>query len=309
MTTVNVELAGRFKLVATNSKTGATRLLADWFDNLIVNQGLNRIGVTSSQLFENCMVGSGTTSPVATQVSLTNQIASTNTKSVADVSGVDPSGVEYSYIRRTFRFPAGSATGNLTEVGVGWNSTAIFSRTLIKDQNGQPTSIQVLSDEFLDVLYEFRIYAPGDINGTVDISGTSYAYTIRPRDFNASSASSGSVYARWAGGVVSFYAGTVVQGGGQVAYSTNTLVPISSDFSTTLLGAETSHVNGTYVADSFERSHTTVFGLTPVTAAIGGLALTGSIGKWQVVFPVKIPKSSSNVFTLNWKTTWARRVI
>ncbi len=45
-------------------------------------------------------------------------------------------------------------------MGIGWNanpSGALFSRALIVDAEGDPTTIAKLADEQLDVEYEFRV--------------------------------------------------------------------------------------------------------------------------------------------------------
>src|SRR5690606_33028436 len=48
----------------------------------------------------------------------------------------------------------------------------LFSRALILDDEGNPTTITVLEDEFLDVSYEFRVYPPeSDVMGQVNIGG------------------------------------------------------------------------------------------------------------------------------------------
>lgn len=309
--TIDAKVAGRFKLLATNIHTGKVRVLADWFDNLIVDAGLNRLAVTSCNVLQFAMVGTGTTTPANSQTTLTNRIASSSTTSVADVTGVDPGGATYSYVRRNYRFAAGTATGNLTEVGVGWSTTSIFSRTLIKDEAGDPTTITVLADEFLDVLYEFRIYIPADVTGTVDISGTSYDYTIRPTDFNPAHATSTSNPRGWNPSNVAFYGiDAKAVGGYFFAFSDQSLPAISTALSGSgEIGVASTNTATAYVDGSFERNYVTTYGLASPTADIGRLNLIGGIGWYSAIFTPKIPKTSVNVLTLNWKVQWARKVI
>ncbi len=172
------QCAGWFKIEATRPD-GTRRVLADWFPNLILNGGLDRMGENADYL-NWCQVGSGSTAPVATQTALVNRIAGTDVRQ-ANVNGAQASAPYYGWYRRTFRFARGVAAGNLSEVGVGWASTgSLFSRALILDGGGNPTTITVLSDEVLDVTYELRRY-PGtvDLTGTVVLDGVTHNWVSR----------------------------------------------------------------------------------------------------------------------------------
>src|SRR5574337_1573872 len=175
----HARLAGKFSLVA-HKLDGSSRVLAEWFDNLIVDNGLNRIGTGS--YMDQCYVGTGSTAPTNADTALEMQVASTSSIH-ATTSGTSTSPPYYGYSRRTFRFGVGAAAGNLTEVGVGWYSgtNMLFSRALIKDIDGNPTTVTVLSDEVLDVAYEFRNYAPPADSApyVVTISGVDYTFVTR----------------------------------------------------------------------------------------------------------------------------------
>lgn len=164
-------LCGRFKLEAERPD-GQRRLLADWFPNLITNAGLNRIGANADWL-STCAVGTGSTTPSVADTTLVNEIAITQTAQ-ASSRGAQSEPPYYASWTRTYRFAQGAAAGNLTEVGIGWSGSPLnlFSRALILDDEGNPTTITVLEDEFLDVSYEFRIYPPeSDVMGQVNIRG------------------------------------------------------------------------------------------------------------------------------------------
>ena len=159
---VRHDLAGFYKLVATNSK-GQTRVVADWFCNLILDAGLNRLG--TGGIIDRISVGSGNSTPTAGQTALDTLVATTTTAVGGGVNSYDSVGNTYAFSRSTYRFATGVATGNLTEVGAGW-SGGLFSRALIKDGGGVPTTVTILSDETLDVIYELRVYVPADVVGT-----------------------------------------------------------------------------------------------------------------------------------------------
>src|SRR5690606_8917143 len=114
---------------------------------------------------------------------LGSRIASSNTVP-SNTAGTTSAAPYYTWMRKTFRFAAGVATGNLSEVGISWLTTgALFSRALILDSGGLPTTITVLADEVVDVTYEFRIMAKtddetGSVTFTGSIGGT-YDWTMR----------------------------------------------------------------------------------------------------------------------------------
>jgi hypothetical protein len=176
---LNTQLAGRYKIEAFDVVTGQHRVVADWFDNVITDIGLESMATGGP--IQACRVGSGSAAPLATDTQLQSQIASTSSvNSFAD--GSTSSSPYYRWFRRTYRFAIGAAAGNITEVGVGWGSSGatLFSRALIKDGNGTPTSITVLSTEVLDVTYELRVYvSEADTVQTINISGTNYTFTLR----------------------------------------------------------------------------------------------------------------------------------
>lgn len=201
MTTMNIEagVQGRFQLNAVKAN-GDIRPLTDWFINLVLDSGLKRMA--EGAFLTGVSVGSGQSDPLVTQTGLDNFVARTTSIQAQSSGRQVASGNYYWWARVTYRFPQGAAQGNLSEIGVGWTNNELFNRTLIKDADGQPTTIVILADEFLDVNFEFRVYPKMTdtvktikyqerINGElVDIS--THTVTIRPLiDNNDISLSSG----------------------------------------------------------------------------------------------------------------------
>lgn len=149
-------LKGRFALWAVGPK--GTRALAQWCDNLVLDIGLNQIGLGS--WLTHCYVGTGSTAPAVSNTTLESQTAVTSTID-SSASGANAEVPYYGYKRIMFRFAEGAAAGNLSEVGVGWASN-LFARALIVDSLGNPTTVTVLADEVLLVLYEVQLYPPTD---------------------------------------------------------------------------------------------------------------------------------------------------
>lgn len=158
------------------------------FDNIITNGGLDRMAQNGDWMTW-CQVGSGSSTPSALNTALDARIGAVNTLQ-ATTSGSQAVEPYYTFRTRTYRFAPGLATGNISEVGVGWASAGgLFSRALILDGGGQPTTITVLADETLDVTYQFRFYPKTtDGTGTVTITGNSGAtYTYIARAGNVAS--------------------------------------------------------------------------------------------------------------------------
>lgn len=295
-------LAGFYKFEATNRFTGKKRLLKDWFPNLITNNGLNGIGATSN-VMNLCKVGSGNTAPTFADSQMQSFIASSNSVQT-DEQLAQSTPPYYGYSRRVYRFNAGVAAGNIAEVGVGTtsgNTGVLFSRALINDGGSPttPTTITVLSDEFLDVTYELRNYpvTTSDYAGSIVISGETYNYTARVANITSS---------QWA-------PGTNGMGG-----------PSTASVYDGVLGAITSTPNGnnsngselasSYSTDTFYRESTFTWGLTQGNLAgspsgIRCLAFRhngNSFGWSQFQFDHSIPKTSSRILAIVARHTWAR---
>lgn len=189
-------IAGRFKLRKGKTIGGKEVVTGEtgWFNNIITNNGKNDFADTlfgTISAYAHC--GTGTTAEAAGDTALETFVASTNSV-VSSSESVQSTAPYYSKMVKTFRFGVGAAEGNISEVGISTQATTgdLFSRSLVKDGGGSPTTITVLSDEWLDVTYEFRVYPDGvtaggaaeDATGTISISGTNFDYTLRACNVN-----------------------------------------------------------------------------------------------------------------------------
>lgn len=303
---------GFYKLEAINARTGKVRLLADWFPNLITNIGLDYMA-SSNQYLRYCYVGSGSTAPSNSDTGLANHVATFDSTQFYNVNNksqaVNSTSPYYRYYRGTYRFPMGAAAGNLSEVGMGWgasHSGSTFSRALILDINQNPTTITVLSDEYLDVTYEFRLYPlETDITGNVTLTGNkgaTYAYTIRP---------GGITVLPTIVGTATYFPVSMGQSYGNqdsndprcydtsIASITTGIVTGGEDIAQTWA----SYTNGNYYRDTTLTAGLTVgnfaSGITKLTAYI---AATG----WQIGFGTAIAKTSSDIVSITLRVSWAR---
>lgn len=152
------------------------------FDNIFLDQGLNALGSNSMPNY--IWLGSGSAEPHPSNTQLANFVARSNRSSpriptTHDVNGAAP---YYAWSRIGVRFTPLGVNVNLSELGLG-TETELYTRALIKDANGIPTTLTILSDEILDISYTVRVYAPTtDATGQITLGGNiggTYNWTAR----------------------------------------------------------------------------------------------------------------------------------
>lgn len=286
-----------------NEIPGSRREPVPPFKNLITNGGLNRMG-TSADYLNWCQVGSGSTTPVNDDTSLVSRIAGTSTLQ-STAGGSQPSAPYYTYRRNVKRFGLGVAAGNLAEVGIGWaTSGSLFSRALIKDAFGDPTTITILADEYLDVTYELRCYpkttdTTGTVVATGNLAGT-YDFIMRASNVTDSTTQNG-----WE-----------ISSGGRNQNSTNTaggiaypgdIGAIASSPSGSPVFTSSTISSNAYSQDSFEMVFFMSLGLNDANINIRSVRIKMGIGVYQCQFDPAIPKTSEDLLNLTFKHSWARR--
>lgn len=294
----HIELRGFFKLTAVNADTGEERFLGE-FENLLLDGGLNGCG--TAQMMAACAVGSGSTAPIVTNTQLENLINST-TNRIAQTIGGDASG--YGWIRTTYQFAAGSAAGNISEIGIGNTATNLLSRTLIKDGSGNPTSITVLSNEYFNVQYEVRGYPPAaDVTFNATIQGVIYACVIRPCLIGTSA------WAPWfMFNVATTHSGDHADGDDVELYDGD-IGPMTGRPSGSSYGV------GQIVYSGYVNNSLSVSAITPpigldaanFSTGIKSIEFGTSCGRWQCSFTPPIPKDNTKTLALNLSASWSRK--
>lgn len=308
---IEVGFAGYFKMEAVRPD-GTRRLLADWQPNLLTDVGLELLG--TSNIAACCHVGTGTSTPAFTDSTLAAWKA-TNSSKVGDgfytgspygANGVTPP--YYGWNRGTYRFAAGSATGNITEVGLSNTNTNtnMTCRALVKDGAGNPTTITVLSDEILDVTYEIRMYAPSaDATYNVTISGTVYTFTVR-----ACAVGQGNYW----GWPIVYQAGYNFNGAygfnsNAATYKGFALAAVTAASPTgTTTGSPTSSSVDAYASGTRQRDFTLTWSTAQATDAAGvsGFTILTTRGYYQIGVSPTIPKNSTNNLSIKFRVSWAR---
>lgn len=289
--------AGKFKLEIIRPDGG--RREYD-FDNLITDIGLVRMGPSADYL-DIVRVGSGSTPPAFSDTQLVSQVAAVAFTTASSVDGASSISPYYGFARRVYNFAAGAAAGNLSEIGVGWSTTGstLFSRALIRDSMGNPTTITVLSDEILIVTYEHRYYVPetdwtGEVTFTGNIGGT-YDVIGRSSSVNLSSAT----YASQA---------QVSSPGGNTAWAySGDIGPITGVPAGAIPSSSVNVTDGT--ASGTSAAYTLSFGLGVANSVSGIRSVVRRMGnsQFQFQFDPPIMKTSEDTLTLTFSLTWGRR--
>jgi hypothetical protein len=83
------------------------------------------------------------------------------------------------------QFAIGAVVGTIAEIGIGLNDP-LFSRSLIKDEAGNPTTLTLTAADQLFVLYDHRLYVDADpVAIAFEANGEAQTGTARPIAFNS----------------------------------------------------------------------------------------------------------------------------
>lgn len=307
------KVCGFYKLEAVKIKDGfeySRRPLTGWFPNLITNQGLDRMA-TNVDYLSYCQVGSGNTTPANSNIGLVNRIAGTAVTSATH--GVNSTSPYYPWYRKVYRFAAGVAAGNLSEVGIGWLATGnnLFSRALILDVNSNPTTITVLSDEYLDVTYELRFYPlETDVTGNITLAGNiggTYSYTLRRALITT--------IQRQNNQLNNIYPPSMNNAGYNAAYNydyniaySGSIGAINSIPSGTAVTTSGYSTVSTYSAGTYSLDLTLSMGPTEgnVSGGIKSIKFLFGFNQHQIEFGTAIPKTNQDSLSLVFRHVWAR---
>jgi hypothetical protein len=295
---ISCKIGGQWK-VEILDKEGNSRVVLDWFDNLIVDSGLNSYGSSGNSTngsLQTISVGTGTTSPDASDTGLSGSTLGSASVGAITTSFVTDDTDSYVQGSATITFGLGVIVGNATEVGVFLGNGDLFSRTLFKDGEGNPTSITVLEDEQLRLTYRVRKYV-SVLDTTTSVGD--YTITVRP--------------ARWGlvgGGWTAVPQGTNTWSTSTAAnsnkFSSSTITTIDSTPSTNL--AITSVNLSGYSSGSYSRNFTFNANVSSANGSIRSAFFSNMAGSaWQVGFDPLILKTNEQTLAVTFNITWARK--
>ncbi|WP_180122917.1 hypothetical protein [Acinetobacter sp. YH12086] len=188
MFNIEMQVGAKFKIAV--KKHNKVIKETGWSDNIVLDSGLSRMSV--GRWIDRCCVGTGNSTPLASQTMLDNFVAASTTAKGSSAVANTAAQPYYYGQRIVWGFSVGSATGNISEVGLGWGNYDLWNRALIRDIAGNPTTITVLSDEVLEVTSEVRCYPASSISGGFQLVDkndnliSSHSYVGLPTIANAS---------------------------------------------------------------------------------------------------------------------------
>lgn len=320
------KLGGRFKL-ETFGPNRELRRSTGWFRNLITDYGMERYVSQSSNTTVRywCHVGTGSAAPAFTDTALDQWTAVTGTsvrnESTASIASGNPRWIGY---QNTYQFAPGFAGGNvnISEIGLGSNDTNINlrHRALVLDQFEQPTTISVLSDEYLEVTFELRFYSyMDDVVGQITLDGSVYDYIIRPSNHDAFDGSGPGGFSGWINNI------SATSGPALRIFPTSTTIcrvydgtigsiDASTPSGSTLSCTTTSGTSQSCTYDGGLSFTNTTNLFIPVNqgnlaGGIRSLATRSGAYSSQIQFTPAIPKTADYILSFSWKQAYARRTI
>lgn len=259
-------------------------------DNFFLAISPNGNGGTLVPSLSCCRVGTSSTPPAVTDTNLGSQLAISLDGSYA-TSYASSAGTGYwRQVACTFTFSVGAVVGNISEVGIANSGNyLLLSRSLIKDSNGNPTTITLVSTDQLKVTYSIRRNQP-----TVTTSGTlalvrdgvteNHPWVWYPNSADASYPNPLPIYAN-------------ARGGGGLYYTTGT--PAANDRTgvlTPLLNLQ----NGSFTSSSYNsttKTVTTTYTFDVGTAFPSGFNIYRPLSNYEAegyfYFPTPVTKTAT----------------
>ena len=296
-------LSGRYKIIVTDK--GGSKRISNWFDNLVTDLGLDQIsnvplGTGSvPYLLTQAYVGTGDAPVAVSDVSLSEYLSSSDVVETTGTSSYVAGNPPYWRYVRTFTFAAGTVTGTLSEVGVGYTKDTLFSRALITDALGEVSPVKVLADEGIQLVYELRSYInPNDVNQLVTIDGNipslSEIYNVVIRPAAMTSAKTINIGVGYAHTNVALYSGDI---------QNNTLVPLGSSTSLTTYVTPVAYAPGSFTSNvSF--SFATTSG--NYAGGVKAVRISNSQCDFQIGITPPIIKMSSMRLTMTFSLKYGR---
>lgn len=204
-----VNLKGLFYIELIDANTGKIKE-AYQFSNTITDRCMNALGsrtalvwgdpATGSNIgnaLNNAMqLGAGSSAATGTDTNLQTPYTTggnsgpgrtTANGGISDTNGYVTASVSasisqsaYYYYRYSRLFDEAMANGPIREIGI-WNNQDLMVRTLIRDVNGNPITINKTNQEQVRVTYEYRMFPPTTGSTSVIVLGnTSHSISIMP---------------------------------------------------------------------------------------------------------------------------------
>lgn len=306
------QVRGEFDVdVQTLDESGSvveSRRIVSGCPNLITNKGMDdfgnsTVGAIVNAEFNNawmgyCQVGGSSTPPANTDTSLGAYVAGR----VQDQAGSAVWSAQTAVYTTVFTFPAGTATGNISELGLSSSTASGNLRThaLVKDAEGNPITITVLSTEQLVITYRLLISFAADSVYVTTTSPTPTEYTITTRPANLGAGSPGTTLPL--GGIIGVaeyegYRGASSGIGPRTGTPNGTVMALSTGTT-----PAPSYTSGSYVRNYLVTVPSDQWNF----ADIGAVQVYTSPFRVQMGISPRLTKASGTFLRFNIAVSWAR---
>lgn len=306
-----MKIRGEFLLSVVNAETGAIRLQRK-FDNMITDNGLkyamNYTGGNGGYF----AVSNGNTPPSASDITMSGSM-NIRTGDVGLIgNAVSLGSPTYGFkVSKSARYAAGAINATISEIGF-FNAGGLWSRQLILDDQGNPSTITVLQNEYLDVTYTLYMYPNlNDLHFQFVMNGQTY--TCVSRIAKAASAGATAFVNNFS------YSGVCIPGyqtGGGGALETQTLGSITGQPAGQVYNANYGTISTRAepydTSEPFSRKYRLDVALNNlnVPGGIGSILICdqGNLAHWwhQISFAPKLPKDENTTMTLIFSDTISR---
>lgn len=318
----NMGMAGEFRVVVKR-EDGSVKTDTGYQKNLILNQGLDFFGGgNGSDMMSYCVIGSGNSTPAYTQNKLDTAIigVSGSTNSTKYDYNISRDGNLYK-TNRVCKYSFNNLNNaNISEVGLSSaysNATTYYlcTRALIKDSNGNPTTITVLSGEILEIYYKlWAVFDTTDKTGTINLlngvgGSTPYNYIARIAGVGGTNIGGTASYGDIIGSMLVFWAGNNTSS--LVDGDIGSVIDSPKGYPLYILGDSVALNTSAYVSGTYKMSGTMN---VPINSGNGdirsGLFIT-SMGFYQIRFgsvanDSPITKTNTQTLTIPIEISWGR---
>lgn len=164
------------------------------FKNVFLDSGFQAMvheGVSNMEsMFPRLYLGTGTDAATRTQTDLTSK---DDTGRYLDHDSSTTTHARYyegdntirTSLVKTYKSEKGGASGTWSELGLANSDGIMVTRSLIKNEAGNPTTINILADEYLTITYRVNLYTKvAAASGTITVLGETYNYRAIPNIYN-----------------------------------------------------------------------------------------------------------------------------
>ena len=311
---MQVGLYGEVKVVVKRAD-GSVRLDTGFFPNVITNLGLDAIGGNIS-LFDYCAVGSGNSEPLNTNTKLDNFLTFGTKFTSSSKYDYDPvRDTEFYKCSKTvgYRF-TGLDNQNVSEVGLvdsnDRDSHSAFTRTLIKDNHGAPTTITILTGETLELQYRlWQVFALKDkdqvITAMIDSAEVPVNVKIRLAGVGGTNIGGSWSYADVVGQNIEYQSNNAIQ------FGTGEIGEITGQMSDPYYALHIFLAWEAYQPSTYKRKFYVNTPITDVVMPIRSFLFFTGLGAYQVRFgtvagDLPIDKTNQDTLHFGFEMSWGR---